>query len=223
MKSTDGKVLIVGIIGIIVIISLIWFFGIGYINNSPGLYKYTVDIEGLDNYQPSLITDIIVPLPVRGDQPVFYDDELQYQTFGNWKTILVMTKFGKMLAFESTGRNLTDIHAEFYQKYPEGTRIENITRESLSPVLPLSPSKYTQMIDGNDPSNDYSTIIYIPDTIRPLHPETDFLTFNLELIASEGMQHSQVGATYHIAIREKIPPNVNNMTPVVAQVSKMNS
>lgn len=223
MKSTDAKVLAVGIIGIIVIIFLIWIFGIAYINNSPGLYKYTVNIEGLNNYQPSLITDIIVPLPVRDDQQVFTDDELQYQSFGNWKTVLVMTKYGKMLAFESIGRNLTDIHAEFYQKYPEGTKIKNITRESFSPVLPLSPSKYTQVIDVNDPVHDYSTIIYIPDTIRPLHPENDFLTFNLELIAFEGMQHSQVGTSYHVTIREKIPANVYNMTPVVAQVGIMNS
>jgi hypothetical protein len=77
MKISDGKVLIIGIIAFIGIISLVWIFGIGYINNSPGVYKYTVDIIGLENYQPCLITDIIVPLPVRGDQPVFYDDDLQ--------------------------------------------------------------------------------------------------------------------------------------------------
>ncbi|MFA4878096.1 MAG: hypothetical protein WC586_11855 [Methanoregula sp.] len=223
MKIADGKILIVGIIAFIVVISLVWFFGIVYINNSPGVYKYTVDIEGLENYEPSLITDIIVPLPVRGDQPVFSDDELQYRTFGNWKTVLVMTRYGKMLAFESVGRNLTDIHAEFYQKYPEGTWIENITRESFSPVLPLSPSAYTGNTNGNDPAHAYSTIIYIPDTIRPLHPETDSLIFDLKLVASEGMQHSRVGRTYQVAILEKIPPDVNNMTQVVAQVSIMNS
>jgi hypothetical protein len=223
MKITDRNVLIIGIIAFIAVISLVWFFGIGYINNSPGVYKYTVDIEGLENYEPSLITDIIVPLPVRGDQSVFNDDDLQYRTFGTWKTVLVMTRFGKMLAFESVGRNLTDIHAEFYQKYPEGTRIENITRESLSPVLPLSPSAYAGNAEGNDPAHDYSTIIYIPDTIRPLHPETDSLTFNLELTASEGMQRSRAGRTYQVVILEKFPPNVNNMTPVAAHVSIMNS
>lgn len=223
MKINDRTVLIFGIIAFIVIISLVWLFGIGYINNSPGVYKYTVDIEGLENYEPSLITDIIVPLPVRGDQPVFYDDDLQYRTFGNWKTVLVMTRYGKMLAFESVGRNLTDIHAEFYQKYPEGTRIENITSESFSPALPQSPSEYSMTNDGNDPTHDYSTIIYIPDTIRPLHPKTDSLTFNLELVASEGMQHSQEGRTYQVAILEKIPPGVYNMTQVAAHVSIINS
>jgi hypothetical protein len=134
-----------------------------------------------------------------------------------------MTQYGKMLAFESVGRNLTDIHAEFYQKYPEGTRIENITRESFSPVLPLYPSPYSGNTDGNDPEHNYTTIIYIPETIRPLHPKTDSLVFNLELTASEGMQHSHVGRTYQVTILEKIPPTVNNMTPVTAQVRIINS
>jgi hypothetical protein len=220
MKSTDVKILGIGIIGIIVIFIIIWIFGIGYINNSPGLYKYTVDIEGLNNYQPSLITDIIVPLPVRDGQQVFTDDELQYQKFGNWKTVLVVTKYGKMLAFESVGRNLTDIHAEFYRKYPDGTRIENITNESLSPVLPDSASPYSQLSEESNPSRDYSTIVYIPDTIHPLHTENDVLVFNIELIAAEGMQHSQAGSTWHVAVREKIPAGVYNMTEVLAQVSK---
>jgi len=219
MNARDVKILGAGIVIVCLIFLTIWIWGISYINNSPGLYKYTVDIGGLNNYQPGLITDVIVPLPVRDDQQVFADDKLQYQTFGNWKTVLVVTKYGKMLAFESVGRNLTDIHAEFYRKYPEGTRIENITRESFSPVLPLVSSPYSRNVEGNIPTRDYSTIVYVPDTIQPLHPETDFLTFNLELIATEGMQHSQVGSTYHVTIRERIPAGVYNMTPVVARVS----
>jgi hypothetical protein len=222
MKSTDVKIIGVGIIGIAAIFLLIWIFSIGYINNSPGLYKYSVDIEGLNNYQPSLITDIIVPIPMRDSEQVFADDELQYQKFGNWKTVLVVTKYGKMLAFESVGRNLTDIHAVFYRKYPGGTRIKNITSESLSPVLPVSVSPYSQPIGVNNSLGNYSTIVYIPDTIRPLHAENDLLTFNIELSATEGMQHSQVGSTYHVEINEKIPPGVYNMTEVLARVSSVN-
>ena len=78
------KTIALGIIGIFVFFGILWIGAIAYINNSPGLYKYSVDIEGLNNYQPSLITDVIVPLPVRDNQQVFADDDLQYQTFGSW-------------------------------------------------------------------------------------------------------------------------------------------
>ena len=217
-----SRTVIIGIaVSIIILIFIgIAFFGIGYINNSPGLYKYSVDIEGLDNYQPSLITDVIVPIPERNGQPVFSDDELQYQTFGDWKSIIVVTKVGRMLAFQSVSRNLTDIHAVFYKKYPDGTAIRNITAESVSPALPLATSPYTQRISGSAPAKDFSTIVYIPDTIRPLHGGGEPITFNLELFADEGMQHSVQGTVYRVRVSERIPPGVYNSTVVVAQVSE---
>jgi hypothetical protein len=222
MNDITMKTIFPGIIGIFVFFGILWIGAIAYINNSPGLYKYSVDIEGLDNYQPGLITDIIVPVPVRDGEPVFSDDELQDQTFGNWKTVLVVTHYGKMLAFESVGRNLTDIHAVFYRKYPEGTTIKNIASESLSPVLPASASPYSQPIVVHNPLGNYSTLVSIPDTIRPLHAGNDSLVFTIELIAMEGMQHSHVGSTYQVAIHEKIPPGVYNMTEVLARVSSAN-
>jgi len=218
--SKTGIILIAISIVILTIIGIM-VFGIGYINNSPGLYKYSVDVEGLDNYQPSLITDIIVPIPQRDGQPVFSDEELQYRTFGDWKSIIVVTKVGKMLAFQSVGRNLTDIHAVFYKKIPEGTAIRNITAESISPALPYVPSPYIQRISGTDPAKDYSTVVYIPDTIQPLHGSEDSIIFNLELFADEGMQHSIQGNVYRVKVSERIPPGVYNSTSVVAQVSEM--
>lgn len=212
--------------GIIIAIALfilafigITVFFMGYINNSPGLYKYSVDVEGLANYQPSLITDIIVPIPERNGQPVFSDDELQYKTFGDWKSMIVVTRVGKMLAFQSVGRNLTDIHAVFYKKYPDGTEIRNITAESIAPALPLVPSPYTQRIPGTDPARDFSTIIYIPDTIRSLHGSNDALIVNIELFVDEGMQHSVSGKIYQVRVFERLPAGTYNSTPVVAQVS----
>jgi hypothetical protein len=208
----------IAIVLAILLLTGITLFGVGYINNSPGLYRYSVDVEGLESYQPSLITDIIVPIPERNGQPVFSDDELQYQTFGDWKSIIVVTKVGKMLAFQSIGRNLTNIHAVFYKKYPDGVIIRNITAESLSPALPLVLSQYTERISGSDPKRDFSTIVYIPDTIRSLHGQDDFITFNLELLADEGMQHSVSGKVYRVRVSERIPTGIFNSTSVVAQV-----
>jgi hypothetical protein len=211
--------ILIAIAAMILLFLGIWISGIGFINNSPGLYKYSVDIQGLENYEPSLITDIIVPLPERNGQPVFSDDELQYKTFGSWKSMIVVTKFGKMLAFQSIGRNLTDLNAEFYKKYPEGTVIRNITQESLSPVLPLISSTYSIPVDSPYTTQDYSTIVYIPDTIRPLHANDEIIV-NLTLIASEGMQHSLNGMTYTVLVSEKIPSGIYNSTPVVAHILK---
>jgi hypothetical protein len=210
------------LIAIAVIIFLflgIWISGIGFINNSPGLYKYSVDIQGLENYEPSLITDIIVPLPQRDGVPVFSDDELQYKTFGSWRSMIVVTQYGKMLAFQSVGRNLTDLDAEFYKKYPEGIVIRNITQESLSPVLPLISSTYSLPVDSPYITQEYSTIVYIPESIRPLHTNDEIL-INLTLIASEGMQHSLNGMTYTVQVSEKIPSGTYNSTPVVVHILK---
>ena len=223
MKPISTKGIFFGILGIIIVFILAWIGGIAYINNSPGLYKYTVDIQGLENYEPSMITDIIVPMPQRDGKPVFNDDDVQYQTFGNWKSIIVVTRVGKMLAFQSVGRNLTSIHAEFYKKYPEGTVIQNITSESLSPVLPRVDSGYTQWLGEPDFDHDYSTLIYIPRTIRPLHSQGDSLVISLELIASEGLQHSISGKTYQVVVSERIPPGTYNSTPITVQVSERRS
>ena len=197
---------------------LILVAGIAWINNSPGGYKYTIDIEGLDQFQSGLITDIIVPLPYRNGRQEIADEDLQYKSFDDWKSVLVMTPYGKMLAFEKIGRNLTDIHAEFYSSYSDGITIENITRESFNPLLPYSPSPYTQWVYGNSADRDYSTIVYIPDSIKPLQPGNANLTIDLDLTASEGMEHSWVGKTYHVVIREVIPAEVRNWTSVVAQI-----
>jgi hypothetical protein len=221
MKDISLKIMVLGIIGIIIFFIVIILAGAAYFNNNPGGYQYIVDVKGLNNYQPTLITDVIVPLPVRNGQQVFPDEDLQYKTFGNWTSMLVMTPYGKMLAFESIGRNLTDLHAEFFKLYPDGTKIENITRESFSPVLPLTASDYSQWIYGKASARDYSTIIYIPDSIRPLYAVSGDLTFNLELDANEGMQHSIVGKTYLVTVREVIPLGVRNWTRVVAQIGEL--
>lgn len=130
-----------------------------------------------------------------------------------------MTPYGKMLAFESVGRNLTGIQAEFFKPYPPEMRIGNITGESLSPALPFAPSDYTQWMYGKD--HAYSTVIFIPYSIRPLDPEQGDITFDLQLDAFEGMQHSIVGKSYRVLVKEVIPPGVYNWTRVVAQVGQL--
>lgn len=222
MKENDLKVIILGVIACIIFLIIISLVGVAYINNSPGAYTYIVDIEGLQNYQPTLVTDIIIPIPGTSEErPGFTDDDFQYKTFGDWRSMLVMTPYGKMLAFESIGRNLTDIHAIFSKTYSEGIRIENFTLVSFSLLLPFTESDYTQWVDGKDPVRDYSTIIYIPDSISPLSAENANITFSLDLGASEGMQHSMVGKHYHVIVREVIPSGVRNWTPVVAQVGEL--
>jgi hypothetical protein len=220
MEDMSMRTLLLGIIGIVVFGLIIAMFAASvYLNNNPGAYGYTIHVEGLSGYEPGLITDIIVPLPMRDGQQVFNDEDLQYKSFGQWKSVLVMTPYGKMLAFESVGRNLTDIQAEFFRGYPPEMRIENITSESLSPVLPFAPSDYTQWVYGKD--HAFSTIVFIPDSIRPLTPGRGDITFELQLDAFEGMLHSIRGKSYQVLVKEVIPPGVRNWTSVVAQVGDL--
>ncbi|WP_428367940.1 hypothetical protein [Methanoregula sp.] len=223
MTSISWKNILIGITFILVLFAIIWIGAISYINNNPGYYKYTIDIDGLEQFQTGLVTDIIIPLPVRDSQQVFTDEELQYQSFGNWKSVLVMTPYGKMLAFQSIGRNLTDLHAEFSHKYPDGDRIKNITSDSLSPVLPYTSSPYTQWVYGSGSVQNYSTIIYIPDSLQPRDKVNDKMAVRIELIANGGMQHSVTDTTYRVTIQENIPPVARNMTPVIAQIGTLDA
>ena len=218
VKTMRNTKVPIAITVIILIFSGMTLFSIAFINNSPGLYKYSVDIEGLDNYQSGLITDIIVPIPHREGQPVFSDDELQYQVFGDWKSVIVVTPVGKMLAFQYVGGNLTNIHAVFYKKYPDGITVKNITTESFAPALPLVHSPYTQRISGSDPTSEFSTIIYIPDTIQPKQSKENLISINLNLLIDEGMQHSLSGKVYDVTVYEQIPAGIYNSIPVVVQI-----
>jgi hypothetical protein len=223
MTTISGKNIIISVTIILVFFLVIWIGAIPYFNNNPGFYTYTVNIRGLEQFQPGLVTDIIVPLPVRDGRQVFTDEELQYKTFGNWKTVLVITPYGKMLAFQSIGRNLTDLHAEFSQKYPEGDRIKNITADSLSPVLSYTPSPYTQWVYGSGAVRNYSTIIYVPESLQPLDKTKDTMDVGIELIAMGGMQHSVTDTTYRVTIHEKIPPKARNMTTITAQIGTLDA
>lgn len=221
MKDIDIRVIVIWIIANIIFFGLIILAGVAWINNSPGGYKYTIDVQGLDMFTSGLVTDIIVPIPYRNGQQEISDLDLQYKTFGDWKSMLVVTPYGKMLAFEKLGENLTDIHAEFYTSYSDGITIENITEDSFSPVLLYTPSPYTQWITLKDPTHDYSTIIYVPASVQPLQSEFGEIHLNLELDAFEGMQHSMVGKGYRVVIKEVIPPDARNWTTVVAQVGAL--
>ncbi|OPX65333.1 MULTISPECIES: hypothetical protein [unclassified Methanoregula] len=220
MTTINVRKVFVSITVIILVFFVAWYFSIMYFNNSPGLYRYTVDIRGLEDFTSGSVTDILVPLPQRNGQPVFSDDELQYKRFGNWTSLIVVTKDGKMLSFRTTGRNLTPIHAEFSKKYRDGTVIRNITQESLTPVLPLVHSEYSMLKAVPDPARDYSSIVYIPDTIRPLHSAGGTISVSLDLIAIEGMQHSVNGKVYTVQVSERFPPAVYNAIPVLVHISE---
>ncbi|MDO9323855.1 MAG: hypothetical protein Q7T80_02750 [Methanoregula sp.] len=209
------------IVLILVLFLIIWIWAISYINNSPGVYRYTIEVRGLEQFQPVQDTEIIVPLPVRDGQQVFTDEELQSLSFGSWKPGPVLTSQGKMLSFKSTGKNLTNIHAEFSKKYPDGERIMNITTDSFSPVMPYTASPYTQWVYGSGAVSNYSTILYLPDSLQPRNKELNKVDVRIELIATGGMQHSAADTTYRVTIQENIPLEARNITPVIAQIGTL--
>jgi len=187
-------------------------------NNMPGYYEYTVSVRGLNNYQSGTITDIIVPLPMRDGKDVFSDDELQYKKFGDWTSLLVMTGSGKMLAFQTTERNLTNIEAKFFRQYPDGIEIRNVLNESLFPVLAMnevsdSPQEKT--------SREFISKIYLNNATLPYDRSRPPVTFDLILTMNGGMIHSVRQGSYQVSILETVPHETRGWIPVSARITDL--
>jgi hypothetical protein len=209
---------IVGILLFVFWLILLAGFFSAMTNNMPGYYEYSISIQGLDNYHSGPITDIIVPLPMRDGKDVFSDDDLQYKKFGNWTSLLVMTESGKMLAFQTTQRNLTNIDAKFFKRYSGGVEIRNITNESLAPVLPGNSSGYPS---ENNNKRVFSSKIYLSNATLPLDTNGPPVTFNLELTMNGGMVHSIAQGSYRVSILETIPSNIRGWIPVSARIKTL--
>jgi hypothetical protein len=218
MATTAGIRVILGIVLIFLLVFVIWVLTSFYITNAPGMYDYTIDIRGLDRFQAGPVTTIILPLPVRNGQQVFPDEQLQNQTFGAWTSGIVRTPQGKMLGFQSSSRNLSDLHAEFARTLLEKGKIKNITRDSFYPALPYNASPYTQWVYGFGAIRNYTTVVSVPDSLQPLNGGNDTISIIIELIATGGVINSSADTTYRVSIDENLPPDARDMTNVTAQI-----
>ncbi|WP_292370642.1 hypothetical protein [Methanoregula sp. UBA64] len=185
-------------------------------NSATSIDAYTISVKGLDDHRGLIGDVIIVPLPVRNGKEVFSDKDLQYQKFGNWTSVLVMTKDGKMLGFQTNTGDLSDLQARFYKSSGEAD-FSTLEDTTLLPVINDSVALYTSRVSNSGNVKNYTTKVYIPDTIRPDSPEAKSITFDMEFLSTEGISPGKTGRNYHIDIHEAIPVNISGPVSVNAQ------
>jgi len=187
MKKTFFFVAKVAILAIIIIFAFIAYSDYCIHNTQPGYYqaKYSITIKNISFYSPKgFITDIIVPVPKLNGEDVFSDEDLHGITFGHWKSVLVKSEDGKMLALQSIGVNLSDISATFETNHRQiGERRWNAKNLSLTPSTGRISGINRSQITWIEPNNSHSTtIVLIPDNLPPLSENAPLITVELEYL-----------------------------------------
>lgn len=209
------KILFLAAAVTVILMFFLTLFGVAWINSNPGYYRYTVTIGGLSNYIDEPVTDIIVPMPMRDGELVFSEEELQYRQFGNWKSVIVVTPYGKMLAFQSVGTNLTDVHAEFFKNFDPGElRLTDPQNESLSPLMRDGLNSSAGWNSSTQDGSGYTSVLFLPKDLVPLNANATDVAVSLELTVSEGIHHSISGDTFRVSILEHVPPDIRGAIPV---------
>jgi hypothetical protein len=187
------------------------------IKNKPAYYFYGISVQGLENYGGNMATDILVPMPVKDGIPILSDEDLQYKHFGNWTSMIVVTKYGKMIAFQSKDKNLTDISANFIKNAGDG--LINMTGLALYPVSSENNmTNYTMWVGGSENVRNNSTYVFIDPYIKTNNGNNGTITFRLKFVGDEGKSSGITGDVYEIQIVEDVPVGVIGPIPVMAQV-----
>jgi hypothetical protein len=205
---------------IVVLLSAI-LIGNVLIHEMPATFTYTVSVNGLEEYNGGQATDIIVPVPMVNGNQAFGDDELQYRQFGQWKSMLVVTPQGKMIAFQSLDQNLTNIHAQWFRE----TRGKKITIEPSSYLLSPKINKTATIISPGlypgENGDGYVSQVYIDDVIQPLETGNGTIYIDLSFFVSEGTYLGFRGNAFNARVSEEIPQGVKQMIPVDVKIEKV--
>lgn len=196
--------LVIGVTAIIAIVFYLLFLsadGTGFFESD--VYYYNIEIKGLDNYTSFGVTDIIVPIPMEDSEQVFPDEELQYKSFGDWKSVLVVTRQGKMLAFQTTKTNLTNINARFEKYVNYSIDAENPLKNAL--LYPVS----------NETSVNYTTYVYIDPKMKSKLGNNS-ITFEITFYG-EG-EAAQSKRIYRVDVNENIPEGMKGPILVKAWI-----
>lgn len=191
--------LVIGVTAIIAIAIVFYLLfisteGTVFFENDAAVYYYNIEVKGLDNYTSFGVTDIIVPMPMKNDEQIFSDDELQYQSFGDWESVLVVTKQGKMLALQTTKNNLSNINARFKKYVNYSINVENPLKEIL--LYPVS----------NETSVNYTTYVYIDPKIQS--KLNNSINFEITLYGEgEGARNKHI-KQHRVVVHENIPESI---------------
>lgn len=205
----------------VIVLLLAAFTGNALIHDMPGTVTYTVSVNGLDRYSGGLATDIIVPLPRVNGEQAFSDDELQYRQFGQWKSMLVVTPQGKMIAFQSLDRNLTNIHAQWFRETRKNKMNIDSSKDLLTPRINLTQENYTRTVSPDVSGGGYISKVYIEKEIQALNENNGTISFNLSFFVSEGTTLGFLGKTYNAQISEEIPAGFRQSVPVAVYIEKI--
>ncbi|WP_158491377.1 hypothetical protein [Methanoregula formicica] len=205
----------------VLVLILAAFAGNALIHDMPGTVTYTVSVNGLDRYNGGLATDIIVPLPMINGEQAFSDDELQYRQFGQWKSMLVVTPQGKMIAFQSLDRNLTNIHAQWFRESRKNTMKIDSSKDLLSPRINLTQVNYTRTVSPDVTGGGYVSKVYIEKEMRAFDEKNGTISFNISFFVSEGTTLGFLGKTYNAQVSEEIPAGFRQSVPVAVYIEKI--
>jgi len=205
----------------VVVLIMAVFVGTVLIHDMPGTVTYTISVNGLDRYNGGLATDIIVPIPMINGEQAFSDDELQYRQFGQWKSMLVVTSQGKMIAFQSLERNLTNIHAQWFRESREKKMNINSSMDLLSPRINQTPENYTRTVSPEVSGRGYVSKVYIEKGMRALDENNSTISFDLSFFVSEGSNWGFLGKTYNARVSEQIPAGFRQSVPVTVHIEKI--
>ena len=219
MKKTFFFIAKVAILAIIIIFAFIAYSDYYIHNTQPGYYqaKYSITIKNISFYSPNgFITDIIVPVPRLNGEDVFSDEDLQGITFGHWKSVLVESEDGKMLALQSIGENLSDISATFETDHRQiGEKRWNAKTLSLTPGTGwISDIKGSQIswIESNNPHS--TTMVLIPENLPPLSENAPPITVALEYLVLGDRTGMYTIDDYRLQGHCEVPLNFSGKIPL---------
>lgn len=211
-----AKVAICGVI----IISIFIACSDYYIHNTqPGCYQsqYSLTIRNVSYYAADgFITDIIVPIPYLKGENVFSENDLQGRAFGDWKSVLVESEDGRMLALQLVGTNLSDVTATFETGCQRiGEKRWDAKDLALMPVASRSRGINNSPLSIIESEGSHSTtIIFNPKNLLPLTENAPPITVDLEFIVlgdRTGLDHID---NYRIMGHCEIPKNFTGKIPL---------
>lgn len=203
--------LVIGVTAIIAIAIVFYLLfiavdGTVFFESDAAVYYYNIEVKGLHNYTSFGVTDIIVPIPMKNSEQVFSDEELQYKSFGDWKSVLVVAKEGKMLAFQTTKTNLTNINASFKKYVNYSIDAENPLKNAL--LYPVS----------NETAVNYTTYVYIDPKIESKLSNNNSITLEITLYIEGEAARSERVYQYRVDVRENIPEGIKGPILVKAWI-----
>lgn len=235
-KYPVAKALATALLGIIMFImfyagAFLMFFA--SMDQNPNCYEYRVMISGLNGIvvdDPKLIA---VPLPEMDGTPVFDDEEIQGRTCGAWRTEVITTEYGKLLALKSASGTLNDVDLKFTKEYPYRIRINNLQNDTMpGPVNPniTNRSEIATDFTGDDvhgsgqvyPSRTsyaYTTIIIVDSMLKG--SQSDSYVIELNLVANPIGFYGNGHNRYTVHIEQRVDDIYEDMriVPVKAYVT----